>query len=201
MKKDSIELEKIQKLVLDIIKVERNHYIPETQRRENVVEHSFSLAILCWRVFDIVKPSLDITKILKYALVHDFSERGQKSDVNTYAKEEERRKKRILEAEELSKLSSEFKEFSDFTSILNNYEKNKDEEALFVWSVDKMQARILGWIDNWRPYKEYEGHGIPYKQFSDKGEEFITKCSPYLKDLVSEICEESNRTYYDRPGK
>ncbi len=59
-----------------------------------------------------------------------------------------------------------------------------------------MQAPILGSIDNWRPYKEY---GVPYKQFSDKGEKLLAKCSPYLKDLFSEVFEEGKRTYYDRP--
>ena len=190
------ELEQLQRLVVDIIGVERNHYMPKTERRENVVEHSFSLAMLCWRIFEIVKPPLDITKILKYALIHDFSERGQDQDINTYAKETERQAKAIREAQELLKLSSEFINFPDFVSILKNYEERKDEEALFVWSVDKMQAPILGQIDNWRPYKEY---GIPYKQFSDKGKELLVKCSPYLKNLFSKVFEEGKRTYYDRP--
>jgi len=196
MTKEFTKLKQLQQLVLDIIKVERNHYIPQTKRRENVVEHSLSLAVLCWKIFEIVRPPLDIAKILKYALVHDFTERGQANDVNTYAKDEERQIKKKIEAEELLKLSIEFKDFTDFIDKLKNYEECSDEEALFVWSVDKIQARILGSIDNWRPYKEY---GIPYKQFSDKGEEILAKCSPCLKDLFSKFFEENNGTYYDRP--
>lgn len=196
MTKEFIKLGQLQQLVLEIIKVERNHYIPKTERRENVIEHSFSLAMLCWRIFEIVKPPLDITKILKYSLVHDFTERGQYQDTNTYAKELERQAKKEREAKELLSLTIEFKDFDDFIDILKNYEEFSDEESLFVWSVDKMQAPILGSIDNWRPYKEY---GIPYKQFSDKGEELLTKCSPHLKDLFSKVFEEGKRTYYDRP--
>ncbi len=184
MTKEFKKLEQLQQLVLDMIKVDRHHYIPSTERHENVVEHSFSLAMLCWRIFEMVKPPLDITKILKYALIHDFTERGQNQDVSTYAKGDERQMKKEREAQELIKLSVEFEDFTDFVDKLKNYEECSDEEALFVWSVDKMQAPIFGSMDNWRAYEEY---GISYKYFCDKGEEFLAKCSPCLNDLFLEV--------------
>ncbi len=196
MKKEFDELKQIQQLVIDIIKVERNHFIPKTKRHENVVEHSFSLAILCWKIFEMVKPPLNITKILKYALAHDFIERGQSQDVNTYAKENERQTKKERENEELTKLSFEFEDFADLTTTLKNYETQIDEESLFVWTVDKMQEIVLGQIDDWRPYADY---GVKYKQFCDKCEEFLVKSSPYLKNIFVEVFEESKKTYYDRP--
>lgn len=196
MDKDFDKLEKIQRLVIDIIKVERNHYICDTDRRENVVEHSFSLAILCWRIFDIVQPPLDLTKILKYALIHDFSERGQGKDTNTYANKEEREVKKEREHKELNKMFSEFEDFIDFVNALKKYEMKEDEESLFVWSIDKIQAKVLGQMDHWRPYREY---GITYKEYCDKSEEFLTKCSPYLKDIFAEVYEVTKKTYYDRP--
>ena len=79
------KLTQIQGLVLDMIKVNRNHRIPGTNRRENVIEHSFSVAMLCWKIHSIIKSNLNLEKILTYALAHDFSERGQKYDTNTYA--------------------------------------------------------------------------------------------------------------------
>jgi 5'-deoxynucleotidase YfbR-like HD superfamily hydrolase len=196
MPKDFNKLEQIQKLVLDIIKVERNHYIYGTERRENVVEHSFSLAMLCWRIFEIVKPPLDQTKIFKYALVHDFVERGQNKDTNTYADQNERQSKKEREREEIAKLFTEFNDFTDFVNILKNYEMKNDEEALFVWSIDKIQAKILGQIDNWRPYSEY---GITYKEYCEKSEEFLERCSPCLKNIFEEVYEETKKTYYDKP--
>jgi putative hydrolases of HD superfamily len=192
-----LSLDILQRLVIDIQKVERNHSIPETDRHENVAEHSFSVAMLCWRIFEAVKPPLDISKILKYALVHDFTERGLTSDVNTYAPTEERTRKKEKELIELEKMSSEFQDFADFVSVLHEYEK-LNEEALFVWSIDKMQAIILGEIDNWRPYASY---GISYEQFRNKGEEFITKCSPYIRDVFTEVFENASETYYDNPNK
>lgn len=198
MKTSLTDLNKIQNLVLDILSVERNHSIPGTERHENVTEHSFSVAMLCWKIFEVVKPSLDIAKIFKYALSHDFLERGYKTDTNTYAGTEEKKLKKLREAEELDKISQEFENFDDLISMLNNYDDVKDEEALFVWSIDKMQGIILGGIDHWKPYEAY---GVTYEQFVAKGEEFLSKCSPYLKEIFIEVHTKSCETYYDRPKK
>ena len=71
-----------------------------------------------------------------------------------------------------------------------------NDEALFVWSVDKMQGIILGGIDNWRPYASY---GVTFEQFCSKDEEFIDKCSPFVKDIFKQVYEEACKTYYDNP--
>ncbi|MFH1246434.1 MAG: HD domain-containing protein, partial [Candidatus Liptonbacteria bacterium] len=188
--------EDVQKLILDIVEVKRNHRIPGTERRENVVEHSFSVAMLCWKIFDVVKPPLDLATILKYALIHDFSERGQGYDVNSYASETDRNSKKNRETEELKKINNEFRGFEDFTRTLIGYESHSDQEALFVWSVDKMQHIILGKIDNWRPYAIC---GIKYNQFCEKNEEYIERCSPHVKDIFRRAFERVRKTYYDQP--
>lgn len=66
-------------------KVDRNHHILGSDRAENDVEHSYSVAILCWYLNDKLKLNLDIAKVLKYALVHDFPE-VYAGDVNTFAR-------------------------------------------------------------------------------------------------------------------
>lgn len=190
------DLNKIQNLVLDILNIERNHSIPGTTRHENVAEHSFSTAILCWKIFEVIKPPLDISKIFKYALSHDFLERGYKTDTNTYASSNERALKKQREALEFQKISKEFSDFDDLISTINSYEGMSDDEALFVWSVDKMQSIILACIDGWRPYKAY---GVTYEQFRLKGEEFLSKCSPYLKEIFAEVHTKSCEVYYDQP--
>ena len=192
------DLEKLQTLIIDILRVERNHRIPESERRENVVEHSFSVAMLSWRIFDALHPPLDLNKIFKYALVHDFSERGQKYDVNTYASAPEREAKKKYEDAELEKISSEMVKFTDFVHTLQAYEECKDEEALFVWCVDKLQARVLGSIDKWRPYRLY---GVTYEQFCTQSERIIGKCPPYLKDLFASMFKYYESIYYDQPSK
>jgi 5'-deoxynucleotidase YfbR-like HD superfamily hydrolase len=186
------QLTKLQKLILDIVSVERHHYIPDLNKHENVVEHSFTLAMLCWRLFELVKPELDLNKIFKYALVHDFPERGNKKDVNTYASQKERDSKHIREKAELEKISAELSDFEDFVKVLNEYEI-MNAEARFVWTVDKMTQLILGQIDNWRPYREY---GISFDAFCTKNEEFLEKASPYLKEIFRELFENCKKTYH-----
>lgn len=185
-----------QCLVLDVISVNRNHSIPGTDRHENVVEHSFSIAMLCWRAFDEIKPKLSLAKILKYALIHDFSERGLASDTNTYADPAQRRKKKEREKMELARISKEFEDFSDFVEIVRDYENLTDGEAVFVWTIDKLQAVILGEMDNWRPYESY---GIGFAHFCEKSLGFREKCPEQLLGFFDEVQEHAYMTYYDNP--
>jgi 5'-deoxynucleotidase YfbR-like HD superfamily hydrolase len=189
-------LEKIQQLVLDMAKVERNHRIPGDERRENVVEHSFSVAMLCWELFEMIRPPFRPEKILKYALAHDFLERNQRYDINTYASEAERQTKKEQEANEFAKLNDEFADFPDLLGALKAYETRSDDEALFVWTADKIQHMVLGGMDDWRPYSRY---GVTYEQFCKKSEDFLRKGSPYLKTVLDGVIEQSKKTYYDRP--
>ena len=192
------ELIKIQELVIAILDVKRNHRILGTDRRENVVEHSFSLALLCWKLFSSLKPNLNLEKILTYAIVHDFSERGQDYDTNTYATESERSAKQKREAEEVEKIAEEFTDFREMVGRLNDYENFVDEESRFVWAVDKMQGMLLGGLDNWRPYELY---GVKYDRFLEKGNEFISKSPECLKETMEEVVRGSCKTYYDQPAK
>lgn len=191
------ELEKAQKVVVDMAKVKRNHFLLESDKRENVIEHSFSIVMLCWRIFEIARPPLEIEKIFKYSLVHDFLERGIEKDTNTYAQKEEREKKKQREQEELKKLSQEFETFPDLITTIQRYEQRADEEAVFVWSVDKMQAIVLGELDEWRPYREY---GVTYEEFCNKIEGFLSESSVYTKEIFKEVFSKARETYYDNPN-
>ncbi len=190
------DLKKIQQLVLDVQKVERGHTIPPKGRPENVIERSFSVTMLCWRIFEDIKPNLDLEKILKYCLSHDFLERGLKRDFNTYATDTEKSVKLKREELELTKLRNEFSDFELMLDIIEAYENKNDEESHFVWCVDKMQGLILGDIDNWWPY---ERDSRTYKEFYDKGEEFLSKCPDCLKPTMSMVIEHTRTTYYDQP--
>lgn len=47
----------LQKMVVDLALIDRNHYLAGTPRRENDIEHSFSVAVLCWFIHDKYKLS------------------------------------------------------------------------------------------------------------------------------------------------
>lgn len=161
-----------------------------------MIEHSYSVSLLCWRLHSALGIELNLARIFKYCLAHDFLERGLIKDVNSYADEKTREIKKQREELELVKLASEFADFPDMIQVIRDYESMADEEAKFVWTVDKIQAIILGEIDEWRPYKRI---AITHQQFTDKGEDIMKKCPQCLKNTLHEVNEHSRKTFYDQP--
>lgn len=187
----------IQQLVIDLSLIDRHHYLAKTDRRENDIEHSMSVVVLSWYFHEKVGSPLDLSKILQYAVAHDFVERYA-GDVNTFASDEARTQKAKDESESLAKLSEEFRGFGSLVDIImHGYETRTDEESLFVWTVDKMQALIMGDMDDWRPYSELS---ISYVKFCEKYAELLSQASPYCRDIFSELVEYSKSTYYDQPA-
>lgn len=182
-------------MINDLSLIERKHYHPEAKRRENDIEHSMAVALLCWHIHDKYNLNLDIAKILKYALTHDFVERYA-GDVPTFASSAERNTKTIREQESLKRLSEEFDEFEDMITSMRRYETKEDEESLFVWSVDKMQQLIMGDLDGWSSYAEAP---ITYDQFATKYKELSEKSSEYSREIFEGLLEYSKSTYYDQP--
>lgn len=182
-------------MVIDLSLIDRNHYLAKTERRENDIEHSMTVAVLCWYIHDTYHIDLDISKILKYAIAHDFVERYA-GDVNTFASAEDREMKVKREQESLERLSMEFSGFGDMVASMEGYEDKQDEESLFVWTVDKMQQLIMGDMDSWRPYKEIN---ISYDQFTAKYAELLEKSSKHCREIFAGLIEYSKTTYYDRP--
>jgi len=181
----------LQKMTIDLALINRNHYLASTDRRENDIEHSFTVTLLCWYIHDRYKIGLDISRILKYALAHDFVERYA-GDVNTYASDQAREQKVKDEALALERLSTEFSKFPNLVSSMSDYELKQDEESLFVWTVDKMQQLLMGDLDSWRPYHEIS---ITYEQFCAKSAEQLQKSSPYARDIFNALIEYSKTTY------
>lgn len=196
MNQDCVSILKdIQKLVSNIQTIERGHNILETDKRENVVEHSFAVTMLCWRIYEHVNSNLNLEKILKYSLAHDFLERGLKNDVNTYASDSLRIAKKELEKVEFEKFQIEFTAFDSMLRSMADYEAMKDEEARFVWCIDKIQALILGSLDTWR---SYEREKISFQAFFEKGKTYIEKSPDCLKDTMIEVVKHTRDTYYEK---
>lgn len=185
----------IQQMIIDMSLIDRRHYLPNTSRRENDIEHSMTVAILCWYILDKYSLDLDTAKVLKYALTHDFVERYA-GDVPTFASETERNEKVIREQESLRRLSEEFRDFNSLVISMRMYETKEDEESRFVWSVDKMQQLIMGDLDNWRSYAEKP---ITYDEFTKKYTKLLEKSSKYTREIFEGLLNYSKTTYYDQP--
>lgn len=184
----------IQQMMIDLSLIDRRHYIPHTKRRENDIEHSMTVVILAWYIYEKYHLDLDISKVLKYALTHDFVERHA-GDVPTFASKEERANKVLREQESLQLLSDEFKGFNDMVVTMQQYEMKEDDESLFVWTVDKIQALVMGSLDEWRSYAE---EPIRYDAFIAKYAELLAKSSKYCREIFESIIEYSKDTYYEK---
>lgn len=194
MKKPDTTYLALQQMLINFSLINRAHYLAGTDRHENDIEHSMSVAVLCWYIIDKNKLNLDMSKVFKYAISHDFVE-VYAGDTNTFASSTELENKVVRELEALNKISIEFSEFKDMVSSIHNYELKIDEEALFVWTVDKMQQLIMGGMDNWRPYAELP---VSYDQFVSKYNKFIDSSSMHCKEIFISLFEYSKSTYYDK---
>ncbi len=188
----------LQQLVINLASIDRKHYLAGTDRRENDVEHSYMVALLSWFIIEKYSLPLDHATVLKYALVHDIVE-VYAGDVNSYATKAARRQKQKDEAASLMRLTKELDDFSALTDTIRSYEERSDDEVLFVWTVDKLQALIMGDLDVWRAYNEAS---ISYEDFCRKNtSEILAKASPYAREIYEAFVEYSKTPYYDKPRK
>lgn len=187
----------LQALLVNFAQVNRNHNIAGTERRENDAEHTLSVAYLAWYMLEACsETSLDTVKVLKYALVHDIVE-VYAGDVNSFAPESARAQKELDEAKAQQQLNEEFASFTGFTEALNDYQARDDdnEEVLFVWSADKVQALIMDELDDWGAHIRI---GVSYEAFCEKWQTFITQCSPYCAAMVESLVAYSIDSYRQR---
>lgn len=185
----------LQQMIVDLSFVKRGHNLANTAVRENDVEHSMMVTLLCWYLYEKLQPDLDLTKVLKYAMCHDFVEQYA-GDVSTFASADARLAKSANEAAALRRIEQEHAAFSDLTKTMADYERKHDEESKFVWTIDKMQTLIMGDMDEWRPYIEVN---TSYQTFSDKYNELLAQSSRYCKEIFRELIDYCQTTYYDRP--
>jgi putative hydrolases of HD superfamily len=130
--------------------IQRKVFVVGEDRRENDLEHSGQLALVGWYLVSSNKLSLDIDKVIKYALIHDLVE-VYAGDVYFYSlnrkdKEEKEHKARI-------KIEEEFSEFTDLHREIQAYEKRVDEESKFVYALDKLLPILNIYLDKGRSWK------------------------------------------------
>lgn len=179
------ELLSFSKVVNALQGVERVVRIPETERRENDVEHSYHLAMLAWYVADSNGLSFDRNLLLRYALIHDFVE-VYAGDTYIYStnKEDHDTKK---EREELARirLENEFPEFSELHSTILEYEMQENNESKFIYVLDKLHPVFQIYLDGGRDWKK---HQVTLEMLIDKKEnkaKMSPELLPYWNELLS----------------
>lgn len=173
--------------------VERVAHTPNFSRRENDVEHSYFLAMLCWYLHDALKLSYSTEKILRYALAHDVVE-AYAGD--TYILDTEALKtKGKREQEARVRIKKEFPEFNDLHTAIERYENRNDPEAIFVHAVDKVLPLLINYIQDGYTWKKM---GIAHAElFAHKRNKVgRQKEARELLEQIIAIIENDWKTYF-----
>ncbi|MBP7060929.1 MAG: HD domain-containing protein [Candidatus Moranbacteria bacterium] len=134
--------------------VERVIRVKDSERWENDVEHSYSLAMLAWYIIDSQKLPLDREKVLCYALAHDLVE-VYAGDTYIFSKDEallESKGERERLAGE--RLVQEFPEVPEMHAAIRHYVAKDDAESRFVYALDKIEPLLKLYLDGGRTWKE-----------------------------------------------
>ena len=188
----------LQTLVSNFAAIDRNHRTPETGRHENDAEHTYSVAMLAWYFYEQSEATnLDLGRIHRYALVHDLLEAiSEAGDVNSFASPDERAAKEVAEDAALVEFAEQFQQFPGMVEAAQRYHAQVDEEAVFVWTVDKLQALIH---DDRADWIAHESYGVGYERFLEKYEGYRGRISPYLESIYESWLEYSKTVFWDQP--
>ena len=161
---------------------------PAQNRWENDVEHSYQLVMLAWYVCTTNQLTLDLDRVLKYALVHDLPE-AYAGDTYAYDATD-RSDKEVREQEACKSLVANFPEFPELHDLLTAYEKREDAESRFVYALDKLIDPMNNALNNWEPARQ---KGITLKMQNDYKRPKVAHeplVADYYEDLVAFIKEQ-----------
>ena len=159
--------------LLDEMKnIERAIYL-KSGRKETDAEHSFHIAmIVCVFLEDF--PELDALKCIKMALYHDLVEIFAWDtilfDEKAMATKKDREEKALIQLEEVLWTSS----FSDFKSVICEYEDKKTKESRFVYQIDKLHPMIQIIMEWWKSWEVFwiTKKRVLAKKYEDIDDEF-----------------------------
>lgn len=115
---------------------------------ESDSHHSFTLALIAYELAKTYAPELDAMKVIAYSLAHDLPE-VVTSDVNTLlASSEELMRKKMDEKAALPQIRKAFAQAPNVLRLIEDYETCEDEEAKFVFWLDKTMAILTHFFDN-----------------------------------------------------
>jgi len=170
--------------IIGKLKLNTRHVWSENGRQESVAEHSWRLTIMALLVADEF-PEVDIDKVVKMCLIHDFGE-AITGDIPSFYKTEQDEK---TESQAIADLLKQLPETTanDFSELFAEMEELRTAEAKLFKALDKLEAIVShneSPLDTWLELEHTEN--LIY------GNENVTH-SDYLSDLREELRQDSIR--------
>jgi len=187
-----LKLEEIKrlykKLVVPFHLIIRDTTTPLPKHRpDNDAEHSWSLALLAVALAPEIDSSLDVGKVSMYAVIHDLVE-IYSGDTSVWSSANFKATKPQRELDALKKLKQDFPSFPSLSRNIENYEKRENNEAKFVYALDKLLNLLNVTEDNGYYYQKNK---ITKQKFVETMEEPAKKTRSHV--LIAK--------YYDKLRK
>ena len=111
-----------------------------TEQCESVAEHSFGVALLAMILADSFFPELNIDKVVRMSLIHDFGEvyAGDIIPNNQISPAE----KHKLEQDSITKIFTNLPNGKDYITLWEEFEFCSSPEAQFVRQIDKLEMAL-----------------------------------------------------------
>ncbi len=133
-------------------RTKRSIYATGEDRLEHDAEHSYQLGMVAWYLVSSQKLTLNIDRVIKYALVHDLVEVYAGDTPNFGKGVELKADKSKREEEALEKLQKDFPQATDMFELITRYEKRDDAESRFVYALDKFLSSANIYLDEGRSW-------------------------------------------------
>lgn len=142
-----LEIIELSRLLGEFGQIKRATLMPSGEL-ETDSHHSFSLALIAFELASQFAPELNAKKILLYSLVHDLPELVTGDVVTLTATSEELQAKALRDKEAMKQVRSTLVAAPHILAALEAYEVKADDEALWVYWVDKMITIPTHFYDN-----------------------------------------------------
>lgn len=190
---DFINSEKIKKQIEFIITIDemknvlRRNLVVDGSRRENDAEHSWHLAVMAMILEEYSADKVDISKVLKIALVHDLVE-VYAGDTFAYDVKgnEDKLDREIMAAEKLFGMLGDG-QGDEIRALWDEFEAKETPESKYANAIDRLQPLILNYLTNGHTWKLGDVHAPQiYKRM-----DIIRTATPELWHIVEGIISTS----------
>ncbi len=196
-----INSEKIKRQIEFIITIDemknvlRRNLVVDGSRRENDAEHSWHLAVMAMILEEYSADKVDISKVLKIALVHDLVE-VYAGDTFAYDVKgnEDKLDREIMAAEKLFGMLKDG-QGDEIRALWDEFEAKETAESKYANAIDRLQPLILNYLTNGHTWKLGDVHAPQiYKRM-----DIIRTATPELWHIVEGIISTSIETGLLKP--
>lgn len=171
------------KLLTSFQNVEWGVVVPGSTRRENDTEHSYNLAMVAWIIIEKDKLPLDVNLCLRYALVHDLVEVYAGDSFALDPKQVAAKVEKELSAFKLIKADDLTSSLAEY---IQQYESMANEEAKFIYSLDKLMPAFGVLYGSDLIWKNHDMSQLDWEEKFKAKIEASKFTRPYLEFVISE---------------